>query len=843
MAQSFATDQGTLIIPGAYSSITVQTSNAGLATNGVLMLVGEAAQGPSYVDEVDLGQNFFGPDQLALVVAKYGSGQIVDAFRAGIAPANDPNIQGAPTGFIIAKTNDSELAFATILHFNSSSYGTLAALSEGSLGNLIYFDIVANVAEVVPTTGPFTFLPPIAAFDYSIRVSGGAAQTGSGTVAPATLPPAFVSNLSAVTGIAVSGGVNRNVLTSGQNGDMMAIVAVGNSVTFTISGGTFQALAQIGDTLYINATSELATASGNSTLEGSYVVTALGTSTVIVATKLQDATGTPGTNTSPVVGTTPVTMTSTAATDLEIFSPITVAYTPGNPVDGIGKDLEINELSSSADRLSNCLYSLNTTKVTFVSKSGAAKLLTSASEYVAEVDDNRQVDNISEQLIAGGEIALKVGYTGTTATVQYNGTNIIGVVTGGSGAGFSIVASQFPTIADVVAYIGSLPGWSASVGNGILGQLLSSSLDQGTFNACTNFGNQTARIKIDAFRFLTRAIGSSVLLQLGVPPARAASGLPAPQTITFLSGGARGATSQANVTGAIDALQNVQGNFLVPLFSQDASLDIAAGLTDPSSTYTIAGINAYAKTHCILMSQLKRKRNRQAFLSIRDTFVNDQNAASNIASFRSSMAFQDIKNTDSTGTIVQFQPWMGATVAAGIQAAGFYRGIVQKYANISGILSSAGDFNDQDDDQVEQALLAGLLPLRRDPTGGFYFVSDQTTYGKDNNFVFNSIQATYVADVIAITTAQRMQRAFVGQSVADVSATLALSFIENIMADFLRLKLIAPSDDGAPKGYKNVVVRLSGTALIISLEVKLAGLIYFVPISFTVSQVQQTATG
>jgi hypothetical protein len=61
------------------------------------------------------------------------------------------------------------------------------------------------------------------------------------------------------------------------------------------------------------------------------------------------------------------------------------------------------------------------------------------------------------------------------------------------------------------------------------------------------------------------------------------------------------------------------------------------------------------------------------------------------------------------------------------------------------------------------------------------------------------------------------------------------------MFDFLRLRFIAPSDD-APKGYKNATVKLQGGVLMIYLEAKLAGLIYFVPIQFEISQVEQSAS-
>ena len=42
MAKSLVTDSGTLYRPGAYSDYKVKSSPSGLATTGVLMLVGEA---------------------------------------------------------------------------------------------------------------------------------------------------------------------------------------------------------------------------------------------------------------------------------------------------------------------------------------------------------------------------------------------------------------------------------------------------------------------------------------------------------------------------------------------------------------------------------------------------------------------------------------------------------------------------------------------------------------------------------------------------------------------------------------------------------------------------------
>jgi hypothetical protein len=205
------------------------------------------------------------------------------------------------------------------------------------------------------------------------------------------------------------------------------------------------------------------------------------------------------------------------------------------------------------------------------------------------------------------------------------------------------------------------------------------------------------------------------------------------------------------------------------------------------------------------------------------------------------MAFEDVREPNAFGTIEQFLPWMAAVKAASMQAAGFYRNIEFKGVNIVGCLHRDGSFRPKNDTQVEQALKAGLLILRPSLDGGYVFVSDQTTYGKDSNFVFNSIQAVYAADTITLTMAMRMEKAIVGQSVADISAPAAKAIAEGVLADMLKLKLIAPSDDGAPKGYKNLTIKIVGNALLVACEIKLATAIDFCIIQFQVSPVQQSA--
>ena len=875
MAIQYTTTAGTLTIPGAYWQSTVQASNSSLGTNGVIAIVGEADGGPDQTLEPKLSLNVFAPNDLSAVVAKYRSGPIVDMLNALAAPANDPNIKGAPNSVLIVKTNHSTKAAVALLNNSAVAYGSLTDKGYGILGNSIYEQVTAGATinsvvtpgtpEVAPTTGPFTVSVAAKAYTANFRANGGAVQSLSVTAGES--PTNIVAGINALTGVAATGGVIRNAGGIGSTGSVVMAVNIGgiaNAVTFTTTT-TWATNPTVGDTLAVLLTGSMVTlGGGNTTNAGSYVVTSV-SNTVIGATKVADDTGATSANVG--IPTNPIGSTAHTGvqTDLNAWSPITISNytgTLGNVIDGVGKTLSICEIgtpvngpvsSTGVDGLSNNCYVLGTTtKVSWVDKTSftaaqhATAMLSSASEQVVVVSINRNSTNSSEAPTAGGEIALRVSYTGTTATFTVGSTTITSAVTGGVGAALPAIALKaYPTIGDLVAFINSQPGWQASAGTGILALLPLAALDEGVYGCGSNFGAMTGSIKIDAYRFQQRiAQGSSLtnFLNASGVAAPANQGLPAPQALPqFLTGGARGATAQADIQNAANALMKTRVNFVVPLFSQDATADIVAGNTDPGSTYTIDSINAVFKSHVLAASTYLKRRNRQAFLSKDTTFATAQTSSANIASYRCTFCFQDANNLNASGSLVQFQSWMTAGLAAGMQAAGFYKAIFGKGINASSFLQAAGDFDDQDDNAVTSALLAGLLTVRQQEDGSWQFVSDQTTYGADSNFVFNSVQATYANDLIGSTTASRMEKAFKGQSVADVSATLALAFLDAIMADLMRLKLIAPST-GAPRGYKSAKIQILGPVMLVEVTVFLAGAIYFVPISFLVQQVTQSAS-
>ena len=378
---------------------------------------------------------------------------------------------------------------------------------------------------------------------------------------------------------------------------------------------------------------------------------------------------------------------------------------------------------------------------------------------------------------------MTVGYAGATGTMTINGTTLTTTVSPSS-ANLSIVLSQYTTIGQLAAFINAQPGYSATASPSAI-QLPTSALDQVTAVGIASMNNaQPGRIKDSLYAFQQQMNTSTALAFTST----ATAGLPTPAPLAYLADGTKGATSAADIVNAIAQMAGIQANIIVPLFSQDATEDILLGLTDPASTYTIAAINAATKNHCIEFSTPKLARNRIAILSYWDntqnTYANAKAAAQGLASYRCSLACQCPTQVNSQGVITTFMPWYNAVVAAGMQAGGFYKSICNKLANVISFKDPAG-YDSGSPGDVEDALLAGLLVMEKSAAGESW-VSDQTTYGFDTNFVYNSIQAVYASDLIALDMGASFKAAFVGKSLADISAATGLSYLAQKMAGYLQ---------------------------------------------------------
>lgn len=465
----------------------------------------------------------------------------------------------------------------------------------------------------------------------------------------------------------------------------------------------------------------------------------------------------------------------------------------------------------------------------------SAGLIVSSQEPEIELSVKRQDTNTNESYAIKSEIALQIGYEGTSASLSISGGSLTTTVVGGTGSNLSINLEEIPTMSDLAAFISSQPGYSASsVANS--NNLKPTRLDEVSSVGIASTGSvKPGRIKRAAYNFALKISESSVVdFEF-----EAAQGLPEETaTAIYLTGGARGATTAADIVNAIPALEGIKVNFVLPLFSRNASEDIAEGLTDSNSTYTIDAINFAVKSHVLAMSTVKMKRNRIAMLSKSASYADAKAHAQTLASFRAVVCFQKTSQVNSVGQVVEYLPWHTAAIATGMQSAGFYKSLTNKFANIISYRDPVG-FDSGNPGSVEDAIDSGLLFLQRE-TAGNKWVVDQTTYGFDTNFVYNSLQAVYMSDVLAIQLAESLERFAVGKSLADLDAPGIEAFISKKMDEYKKLKITGASDD-APLGYKNLKVNINGPIADVKLEAKLATAILFIPIQLELSQIQSSA--
>jgi hypothetical protein len=245
-------------------------------------------------------------------------------------------------------------------------------------------------------------------------------------------------------------------------------------------------------------------------------------------------------------------------------------------------------------------------------------------------------------------------------------------------------------------------------------------------------------------------------------------------------------------------------------------------------------VHALIKNHCLHFSTPKLKRHRIGFLSIMDTYAVSRVKAQTAGNYRLSMSFQQASQLNSVGNTVVFQPWIVACIAAGMQCAGFYKSICNKAANVISYMDPS-DYDSGSPGDVEDALEAGLLPLAQDTTRN-YFVSDQNTYGFDNNNVYNSIQAVYLSDVIALDLTSSLQKEYVGKSTGDINEAIVGAFIAKKMANYKTQRAIVGTQK-TPLGYKNLKISLVAPALYVSIEMIIASAIYFIPLSINIDTV------
>lgn len=306
----------------------------------------------------------------------------------------------------------------------------------------------------------------------------------------------------------------------------------------------------------------------------------------------------------------------------------------------------------------------------------------------------------------------------------------------------------------------------------------------------------------------------------------------------FLSGAARGASTNTTFQAGFDALLASRCNTVVPLISRDASSLSSSGDTDPASSFTIDAVNLQALTHCILASNTKNRSERNCYVSKKDSFANTQAAALALNHERASMLFQDVEVLDASGNLTFKDPWASACILAGIQA-GTPVGTPAtfKLINANGIQHQ--DYNQKT--QVDLAIEDGLLPLENVDSGGIRVVVQNSTYSQDANFVFNRPSVLAAADNVAYNLRVNLEAIFVGEKARTGSAEAIKNAVVAVMSTFLTNEIIVGDDTNKGLGWKDLLVTITGNTANVQITITPVQGIDFILNRITLDNIRQSA--
>lgn len=316
-------------------------------------------------------------------------------------------------------------------------------------------------------------------------------------------------------------------------------------------------------------------------------------------------------------------------------------------------------------------------------------------------------------------------------------------------------------------------------------------------------------------------------------------GVPEVMAKTFMTGAARGASSNTTFQTGFDALLATRCNTVVPLISRDATALATIGETDPASTFTADAVNLQAVAHCITASNTKNRSERNCYVSKKDTFVNVQDDSRDLNSERASMLFQDVEVVGADGNLKFLDPWAASCIVAGIQA-GTPVGTPAtfKLINVNGIKHTS--YNPKT--QVDLAIDAGLLPLEERDQGGFRVVVHNSTYTSDANFVFNRPSVLEAADTVSYNLRQQLESIFTGEKARTGSAEAIKNTVIAIMSEFLREEIIVGDDTNSGLGWKDLTVTITGNTAFVDITITPVQGIDFILATLTLDNIRQTAS-
>lgn len=470
--------------------------------------------------------------------------------------------------------------------------------------------------------------------------------------------------------------------------------------------------------------------------------------------------------------------------------------------------------------------------LTFASSDVAFRRIDSEQERKVRINA-LQVENGTQTapLDIGGNICFEMGYynplaTSAKATITTKRELIITPV----GTGLTpirILLNKYNSLESLATFMNANPYLSARVLNAQDKSRSTRVLDAIQDVDCLQpnaIDSYPTRIKRDYSDWLQYFADNTNLIAFKAGSMLNKAGLPsADPAPLFLEGAILGSTNMASIQAALDAAKKIVCRIVVPLFSRDSVGDIMDGLTDENSAYSIDAINLSARTHVNDMSAPTARKYRHAQLSYHGSFEATKEHVGMIAHERCQMSFMLSNALDAEGNNSKALPFIEAcAVAAARCQARLGTALLRKPFNLSSaehygdvsLYSSfdemTPDFDSEDDIQLSEAIIAGLLVFKEVPGFGVRMESpDLSTRSRINDpqaWVWERSYVLFTCDEVR-ETVESVLDPYIGDFEQPVSVirtaisdTVRTGFMEGAQPSVTAFKIISLERVGV--GYK-----------------------------------------
>lgn len=819
-----------LLKPGAYSWTDVQiNASQNVLPMGTVGIVGEAYGGAPGSED---GWQEFDAGQLYEITQKYIRGPIVDAARALLEPSKDPDIGSGASRIKIYKTNGSKSAEGTALEMDDAAVPkaifTLNGQNYGQDENFINFYITEGVttddhasvtsgAITLPVTLTVggTIVVAIGGANYTFTVPGG----GGG-------PHASITPIVDMLNDAANWAPSKPVVASADGVDKIKLELDTSLVTFD----GYESMHEYAILNYtgLDADTELefrkrVNFTGDGQADGTFEVADVTHLAVGMWTQIRTTAGA----ILPVI----ISGISGAA------APYTVELNNGTI------DLSAYTVAAGSRIFGSCPIVNEETLQVQAGTGGMSR--GSRGSRVLVVKKNDRLETVPEN---ANETIFRIRYIGVgTAcemSVKMSGGHktLTTTVTGGPGSeALNMILSEYVTVEQMVDYVNNFNGgvsytcytdyFNADVTDPSTIDFYDD-IDIKTMPLNVKNAKYEMNENINSFsQLITSEIEDDVYGQLALVSSTAR---------TFLSGASNGHTTNSMVQDALDILLTAECDIVLALFSQDASKDILDGLTDTSSTYTIASINAMVDAHCRRAGTIQNRRERMGWLAMKAPYLECRETARLMNSQYTSLCIQDIMLQDSLGAMQWKNPHIFAAVCAGLEAgAEIGLPLTKKAMNAYGIRHQ--DFEPVT--QYNDAIRNGIFFAEKPDRGGVVIVCANTTYQRDSNFVYNRRSVMRAAQATVKTLRGQLEDSFVGKARMGGSTLVSAIkvYAQSILRGLLEAGVLAPDAKNGGLGYRDLKVNISGGIVTLNVIITLVSGVDFVLANITLAPISDVA--